>query len=183
MHEARNNDFQPAAPQWYAVSTRSRHEKQVRDRLAAIGVEPLLPLAQRLSQWSDRKVWITNPLFPGYCFARFSLTNRLPILQTPGVVRIVGSLNPEPIPEEDIAVIQKLVASTRRAESCEYLVEGEWVQVIRGPLAGIRGEFVRRGQHGCLVIRAHLIQQAAMVHVDVSEVLSVEHSLSAHSAA
>ena len=183
MHEAPHNECQAGVPQWYAVCTRSRHEKQVRDRLAAIGVEPLLPMARRLSQWSDRKVWITNPLFPGYCFARFSLANRLPILQTPGVVRIVGSLSPEPIPEEDMAAIQKLAVSTRRAESCEYLVEGEWVQVIRGPLAGIRGQFVRRGQQGCLVIRAHLIQQAAMVHVDVSEVISVEQFLSAHSAA
>lgn len=177
------NEHQPSVPQWYALSTRSRHEKQVRDRLAAIGIEPLLPLAQTLSQWSDRKVWVTNPLFPGYCFARFSLVNRLPILQTPGVVRIVGFLNPEPIPEEDMAAIQKLSASKRRAESCQYLEEGIWVQVIRGPLSGIRGQFVRKGQHGCLVIRAHLIQQAAMVHVDMSEVIHVDASLSARSAA
>ena len=105
------NEHQTGVPQWYALSTRSRHEKQVRDRLAAIGIEPLLPLAQTLSQWSDRKVWVTNPLFPGYCFARFSLVNRLPILQTPGVVRIVGFLNPEPIPEEDMVAIQKLSAT------------------------------------------------------------------------
>jgi transcription antitermination factor NusG len=156
---------------WYAVGTRSRHEKQVRERLTAVGVEILLPLTTRLSQWSDRKVWTQNPLFPGYCFARFALTNRLAVLQTPGVVRIIGATRPEPIPDEELAAIQQLSASRRHTEPCSYFVEGAWVQVIRGPLAGIRGQLVRKGKHDGLVIRAHLIQQAALVHIDRDEVM------------
>jgi len=159
--------------QWYALHTRARHEKQVRDRLAAVGFEILLPLTKRLSQWSDRKVWTQNPLFPGYCFARFALTNRLAILQTPGVVRIVGATKPEPIPDDDLAVIQRLSASERHTEPSPYFVEGAWVQVIRGPLAGIRGQLVRKGERESLVIRAHLIQQAALVHIDRDEVAPV----------
>jgi hypothetical protein len=69
-----------------------------------------------------------------------------------------------------LAAIQKLCTSRRHAESCEYLVEGSWVRVVRGPLAGIRGQLVRKGSHDCLVIRAHLIQQAALVHIDTDEV-------------
>lgn len=168
------HEYEACELQWYALSTRSRHEKQVRDRLAAIGVEPLLPLAQRLSQWSDRKVWTAHPLFPGYCFARFSLVNRLPILQTPGVVRIIGSMQPEPIPEEDVAAIQKLAVSQRHTEPCEYWAQGTWVEVIRGPLAGLRGQLVRQGPQDSLIIRAHLIQQAALVHIDMDEVIPVE---------
>ncbi|MEK6603230.1 MAG: transcription termination/antitermination NusG family protein, partial [Nitrospirota bacterium] len=57
-------------PLWYAVRTRSRHEKLVRDRLAGLGVEHLLPTVMRLSQWKDRKKEIEAPLFSGYCFAR-----------------------------------------------------------------------------------------------------------------
>jgi len=157
--------------QWFALKTHSRHEKQVRDRLSAIGVEPLLPMTRSLRQWTDRKVWTVLPLFSGYCFARFSLTNRLAILQTPGVIRIVGCVNPEPIPEEELIAIQQLCASQRHAESCEYFIEGAWVRVVRGPLEGIRGQLVRKGGHNGLVIRAHLIQQAALVHIDISEVM------------
>jgi len=157
-------------PQWFALKTHSRHEKQVRDRLNAMGVEPLLPMTRNLRQWSDRKVWTVQPLFSGYCFARFSLANRVTILQTPGVVRIVGCVNPEPILDEEIAAIQKLCASRRDAEPCEYFVEGAWIRVVRGPLAGIRGQLVRKGGRNCLVIRAHLIQQAALVHIDPEEV-------------
>jgi transcription termination/antitermination protein NusG len=166
-------EFSATEPRWYALSTRSRHEKQVRDRLAAVGFEILLPLTTSLNQWSDRKVWTQMPLFPGYCFARFALTNRLAVLQTPGVVRIVGSTRPEPISDEDLAAIQRLSESQRHTEPYAYFVEGAWVQVIRGPLAGLRGQLVRKGQHDCLVIRARLIQQAALVHIEMDEVMPV----------
>jgi len=157
--------------QWFALKTQSRHEKQVRDRLSSIGIEPLLPMTKNLRQWTDRKVWTVLPLFSGYCFARFSLDNRLAILQTPGVVRIVGCVNPEPIPEEELIAIQKLCTSEVHAESCEYFLEGAWVRVVRGPLEGVRGQLIRRGSHNCLVIRAHLIQQAALVHIDTTDVV------------
>ncbi len=159
---------------WYAISTRSRHEKMVRDRLAGIGVEPFLPLTRKLSQWSDRKVWTVSPLFSGYCFARFSLMNSHAILQTPGIVRIVGSVMPEAIPDEELAAIMKVAESERSLESHDYLTEGGWVEVVRGPLAGLRGQLVRKASHDCLVIRVHLIQQAATVHIDMSEVIPVQ---------
>ena len=155
---------------WYALSTRSRHEKMVRDRLAGIGVEPFLPLTRKSSQWSDRKVWTEIPLFPGYCFARFSLRSSLAILQTPGILRIVGSSAPEFIPDEELTAIRILVESTRPFENHGYITEGMWVEVVQGPLLGLRGQLIRQASHECLVISVRLIQQAAIVHIERSEV-------------
>lgn len=159
---------------WYALSTRSRHEKMVRDRLAGIGVEPFLPLTRKLSQWSDRKVWTQSPVFSGYCFARFSLMNSHAILQTPGIVRIVGIVMPEAIPDQEMAALKKLVESDRPFEAHDYFAEGSWVEVVRGPLAGLRGQLLRKAGHQSLVIRVHLIQQAATVHIDMNEVVAVQ---------
>lgn len=159
--------------QWYALCTRSRHEKIVRDRLAGIGVEPFLPLARKLSQWSDRKVWTEMPLFVGYCFARFSLGNRQAVLQTQGVAGIVGSTAPEAIPAVELDAIRALSAINRPIESHDYLSEGALVEVVTGPLIGMRGQFVRRdGQH-MIVLRVNLIQQAAAVHIHADEVVPV----------
>ncbi|MCS6316263.1 MAG: UpxY family transcription antiterminator [Nitrospira sp.] len=159
---------------WYAISTRSRHEKLVRDRLAGIGIEPFLPLAKKLSQWSDRKVWTASPLFSGYCFARFSLMNSLAILQTPGVVRIVGITVPAAIPDEEMAALKQLAECERQFEPHDYFVDGAWVQVVRGPLAGLRGQLLRKSGHHSLVVRAHLIRQAATVHIDMNEVVALQ---------
>ena len=160
--------------QWYALQTQSRHEKQVRDRLQAIGIEPLLPVGRQRRQWSDRKVWTTLPLFTGYCFANFALVRSLVVLQTPGVVRIVGTVRPEPIPAEEIAVFQRVSSMNPVMEPCDYLTEGAWVEVIHGPLVGLRGQFVRRTSHHGLVIRSSLLQQAALIHIESDEVAPVQ---------
>jgi len=156
--------------QWYALQTHSRHEKQVRDRLLAVGIEPLLPLGKQCRQWSDRKVWTTLPLFSGYCFANFALAGSRAVIQTPGVVRIVGILRPEPIPAEEIAVLQRVSSVNPMMEPCDYLTEGAWVEVIRGPLVGLRGQLVRRSSYHGLVIRASLLQRAALIHIGTDEV-------------
>ena len=159
--------------QWYALQTHSRHEKQVRDRLLAVGIEPLLPLGKQYRQWSDRKVWTTLPIFSGYCFANFALAGSLAVLKTPGVVRIVGAVRPEPIPTEEIAVLQQVSSVNPVMEPCDYLTEGTWVEVIRGPLVGLRGQLVRRMNHHGLVIRASLLQRAALIHIGTDEVAPV----------
>ena len=53
---------------WYAVYTKSRHEKVVETVLKSRGVKTFLPLREILSQWKDRKKLINIPLFPGRTF-------------------------------------------------------------------------------------------------------------------
>ncbi|MFO0699179.1 MAG: transcription termination/antitermination NusG family protein [Nitrospira sp.] len=158
---------------WYALQTHSRHEKQVRDRLVAVGMEPLLPLSRQYRQWSDRKVLTMVPLFGGYCFAKFSLVRSREVLQIPGVARIVGATKPEPIAAEEIAAFQQLSVVDRMTEPCDHLIEGTWVEVIQGPLIGLRGQLVRRNKQHGLVIRVSLIQQAALVHIEADEVAPI----------
>jgi transcriptional antiterminator NusG len=161
-------------PLWYAIRTRSRHEKQVRDRFVAIGIEQLLPTVKRLNQWKDRKKEIEWPLFPGYCFGRFTWEDRLSVLKVAGVVDIIGSgRSPEAIPEHEIEAIKVLIASTLRYDSHPYLREGMPVEVIRGPLRGVRGILLRKDKRHRLVIAVHLIQQAAAVEIDATDVMSV----------
>lgn len=164
-----------AAPRWYAIRTRSRHEKQVRDRLAVQGIEQLLPTVMRLRQWKDRKKEIEVPLFSGYCFARFSWPERLAVQTVSGVVGLVGrGQQPEPIQDEEIAVLQTLMASSLRYEAHPYLLEGMIVEVVRGPLEGVRGVLVRKAKRYRLVISVHLIRQATAVEIDDVDVVPVQ---------
>lgn len=157
---------------WYALRTRSRHEKLVRDQLANQGIEPLLPTVKRLSQWKDRKKEIEVPLFSGYCFVRFDSDQKLPVLKTVGVVDIVGGGNrPEPIPDEEIAALQTLMTSVLPYDPHPYLSEGMTVEVVRGPLQGVRGILLRKEKRHRLVLGVRLIQQAAAVEIDINDVV------------
>jgi transcription antitermination factor NusG len=159
-------------PLWYAIRTRSRHEKQVRDRFVALGIDHLLPTVKRLNQWKDRKKEVESALFPGYCFGRFSWEDKLSVLTVAGVVSIIGSgSSPEAIPEQEIEAIRVLMRSSLGYDSHPYLREGMRVEVIRGPLAGVRGILLRKDKRHRLVISVHLIQQAAAVEIDAADVV------------
>ncbi len=158
---------------WYAIRTRSRHEKLVRDRLAAESIEHLLPTVMRLSQWKDRKKEIEAPLFPGYCFARFAWPDRLAVQTVSGVVGIVGGGHrPEPVPDREIDDLRTLMSSTLKYDAHPYLREGMAVEVIRGPLKGVRGILLRKDKRHRLVLSVHLIQQAAAVEIDDADVVA-----------
>ena len=159
---------------WFALRTKARHEKQVRDRLDAQGFEPLLPVITRLSQWKDRRKEVEFPLFSGYCFARFRWEERLAVANVTGVVAIVGAgACPERIPDQEIDAIRRLMASRLSYGAHPYLEEGMTVEVTRGPLEGLRGVLIRREKRHRLVISVHLIKQAAAVEIDDCDVAPV----------
>ncbi len=160
---------------WFALRTRSRHEKHVRDQLHKDGVEQFLPTVLRKSEWKDRQKKVEFPLFPGYCFAKFFSQNRLPILKIRGVVQIVGTMGaPEPIPEGEVEGLQRLMSSGLLYFPFPFLQEGMKVEVIRGPLTGVRGDMIRRSNYSCLVIGVNLIQQAVTVEIDAADVVPVK---------
>ena len=159
------------SPEWFALWTRSRHEKLVRDQLQQKHVEVFLPTITKWSRWKDRKKQVEWPLFPGYCFARFDPTNRLPILKTEGVVTIVGTEGlPSPIPPVEIDSIRQLIDSELAFDPCPLIKEGMMVEVKAGPLKGVVGRLVRKGSHARLVLSVDLIGQAVSVEVDAADV-------------
>ena len=161
----------PADAQWYAIWTRSRHEKMVREQLARKSIEVFLPTIAKWSRWKDRKKKIDWPLFPGYCFARFDARNRLPVLTCDGVVQIVGIEGvPSPIPDYEVEGIRQLVESELSYDPCPLVKEGEMVKVVSGPLKGVVGRLVRKGAHARLVLSVDLIGQAVSVEVDAADV-------------
>jgi transcriptional antiterminator NusG len=156
---------------WYALWTRSRHEKRVRDRLGDLGVEIFLPTIVRWSYWKDRKKQIDWPLFPGYCFARFSIMEISPVRACDGVVSIVGvNGEPSPVPDHEIEDVRRLLDSELAADPCPLVKEGAPVVVIHGPLKGVIGRLIRKGPQARLVISIELIGRALSVQVHAADV-------------
>ena len=143
----------------------------MREQLERKGMEAFLPTITRWSRWKDRKKQIAWPLFPGYCFARFDVGERLPVLKCTGVVNIV-SFDGEivSIPEHEIEAIRRLVESDLQFDPCPMIREGMMVEVTHGPLKGVFGRLVRKGAHARLVLSVDLIGQAVSVEVDAADV-------------
>jgi transcription antitermination factor NusG len=152
---------------WYAIRVRSNFENAVSASLASKGYPEFLPTYRSRRRWSDRIKEVRMPLFPGYVFCRFDPNNRLPILQTPGVVNVVSfAKTPTPVEESEIAAVQRIVASDVLSRPWPFLNAGDRVQVIDGPLAGLEGILLEFKKSLRLVVSVTLLQRSVAVEID-----------------
>ena len=153
---------------WYAVRTRSRHEKLVTRQLEGQGIQSFLPIVTKINQWSDRRKAVDLPLFSGYAFVRLdhSSGDRVRVLQTQGVVSFVGVQGiGVPIPDQEIENINILLASKTSYQERPYLEVGQRVRVCGGALSGVEGILTAENSDRSLVISVGLIQRSISVRV------------------
>jgi transcription antitermination factor NusG len=157
---------------WYAAQTSANHEKRVAEQLNLRAVEAYLPLYSSVRRWKDRRVRLELPLFPGYVFVRLALRDRLQVLQTPSVARLVGfGGQPTPLPEQEIDALRKGITHGMLIEPHPYLKVGQRVRVRSGPLLGLEGILQRKKNVNRLVLSLDLIMRSIAVEIDASEVL------------
>ena len=174
--------FGSAAPpgdqlRWYAVYTKSRHEKRIKEQLDGRSIESFLPLYQTVHRWKDRRVLVSLPVFPGYLFVRISLReHRWPVVSVPGIVNLVGRVGcPTAIADQEVEALRICAAQGRKMVPHRYLVMGGRVRVRTGPLADMEGILVRQKGKSRLILSVNLIARAVAVEVDAGDVTPVSH--------
>lgn len=154
---------------WFALGIFSRREFQVAEALRGEGVEAWLPTRTVETRWSDRTKLTTHPLFSGYLFARFAAREASRIRQTRGVFAILGlDHEPVPIPDAEIANLQRITASSAAA-ACPY-VAGCTITVARGPFAGVSGVVTRTRGAAVLSIPIEILGRSVSVEIDAADV-------------
>ena len=157
--------------QWLAAYTRPRHESHVAEQLGVKGVESLLPTHERFTRWSDRIRRSKAPLFPGYVFVHVSTDERVPVLQTIGVVNIVSvGGRPAPLGDEEIERIRACGAHAGRIEPHPFLRIGHRVRVKHGPFAGWEGVLVEKQNGVRLVITVEQIMKSVAINLHGADV-------------
>ena len=160
---------------WYAVHTRSRHEKAIAARLDSQATEVFLPLHRTRHTWKNGvHADVDLPLFPCYIFARIGTHDRLRLLQTPGVIGLAAtSARPTTISNEDIALMRTATAKLE-AEPHPYLSCGDRVRIASGPLAGLEGILTRRKQAYRVVLSIEAIMRSIAVEVSEFDIEPLE---------
>lgn len=162
---------EPGLPRWFALTIKHQHECAAEGSLRAAGVETFCPTYPVRRRWSDRTKELNAPLFPGYVFGRFPLLERIRVLNTPGVARIVGFGGvPCPLPDQEIADLRAALASNLPLRPWPNLCAGERVRIERGPLRGIEGTVLREKGGLRLVIGVELLRRSILVELDAEAV-------------
>jgi len=161
---------------WYAVYTRSRAEKKVAAELDLSKIENYLPLHKKLRQWKDRKKWVEMPLLPGYCFVHISRKEYDRVLQTNNVVcYITFEGKAAVVRDEQIAALKSMLQQEdfEIEITPENFRNGKKVEIIEGPLMGLKGELVDiRGKHKFL-LRMEQLDKSFLVEVPANQLSAV----------
>jgi len=154
--------------QWYAVYTRSRHEKIAAEELQSKQIQVYLPCRRIERQWSDRVKLIDEPLFPGYVFVNVSLSDRWNVLKSRGVVKFIGAsaASPTPVLDSEITTLRKFFQEDIQVDPYPYLREGQKVYVRSGPFKGVEGFVVRKSSVSRLVISLDILMQSVSIEIN-----------------
>ena len=155
---------------WYAVYTAPRHEKFVQAQLTAKQIQSFLPLYTNVRRWKNGvRREIQFPLFPGYVFVCVDTSERLPVVQTAGVLYIVGNgTAPLPIDDQEMHAL-RLGAQCESLSPHPSVSAGDTVCIKRGPFQGVRGHVQRDRGNLTFVVTIQLIQKSFAIGVQACD--------------
>jgi transcription antitermination factor NusG len=133
-------------------------------------VESFLPAYETVRVWKNRqRVKTILPLFPTYLFVHICARERVRVLESPGVLQIVGNGRESiPVADADIETLRASVTA-RLVEPYRDLVIGEKVRVKSGVLQGVQGTLVRRSGGDRFVLSFETINQHAAIQVSAED--------------
>jgi transcriptional antiterminator NusG len=154
---------------WYAIQVRPKTENITSDILAAKGYECLLPVTSDKDARRSRSVPSERPLFPGYVFCLFDPQNPARLIGTPNVLRVLGNgLQPYPLECHEVEAIRRIGASSLSTRVMRHLVAGQTIEILRGPLKGVRGVLQSSKGESTLVISIAILQRSVSIAIDPS---------------
>ncbi|MGD9898971.1 MAG: UpxY family transcription antiterminator [Calditrichaceae bacterium] len=162
---------------WYAIYTRPRHEKKVRDLLEEKNQEVFLPLVTEVHLWKDRKKKVEVPLFKSYLFVRIDYKQRFSVLETNGIVKIVNFRNePAVVPAWQIDSLKMILEHPETLRLEKYIKPGEIVDVIAGPFKGMKGMVRNLKGETRIVVAIEGLMQSVSVEIDSDMVKKIEEN-------
>jgi transcriptional antiterminator RfaH len=162
----------PATPvasmHWYAINTKPHQEDVAEANVRRLGIETFCPRLKEERLVRQKKHTCLSPLFTGYLFARFEVTEHYRyVLFSRGVKNIVA-FGGEPAIVEDhlIAGIRARLQEGDVLEPASGFRCGQIVRIHEGPLRGLEAIFEREttgAQRAVLLLKALSYQVRAVV--------------------
>ncbi len=152
---------------WYVIYTSARAESKVAERLSLANIQIFYPTLRKLKQWSDRKKWIEEPLFRSYLFVLINEKQYFEVLNTPGVVKYVSFGGKAAIvSQREIDQLKLLIEGASDLEVIDdFMQPGELVELIAGPMMGLKGELVEFRGNSKMAVRVDYLEKSVLFSV------------------
>jgi transcription antitermination factor NusG len=150
---------------WNVLHVKPRCEKKMAECCRILDVSHYLPLRSETKIYQRRKVTVDKPVFPGYVFATFDRTQRLGVLRTNYVVRIIEPLEQRAFLHE-LAQVRRALRVDPTLGAVEALKKGRRVRITGGPFMGVEGVVEALKRSTSVLLNVDMIGQAVAVEVD-----------------
>jgi transcriptional antiterminator RfaH len=148
---------------WYVAYTRPLHERKVEERLASMGIECFLPLVKSLRQLSDRRKYVSVPLFPSYIFIKLNeLHSYFESLDLNGVIYFLKTGKQMATIKESVITNLQNIISTHCSNVCtcaQQILPGVKMVIVIGPFTGLKCEVIRYDGKEKIIVRMELLGQ------------------------
>jgi transcription antitermination factor NusG len=161
---------------WHAVYVKSRAEKKAQTELQFKEIETFLPLQRKLRQWSDRKKWVETPLISGYLFVRTSRKEYDLVLQSNYIVSYVRFEGKAAIIPDNQIDYLRLMLKQGNSEieiTREKLKPGQKIEVIAGPMIGLRGKLQKIKGKNKVAIELEELGYSAMIEILAEDITPI----------
>jgi len=150
---------------WYALYTKARQEKSLARELLKHQIPFYLPLVKKTSVSRGRRRTSLSPLFGGYLFIFGAEAERVRVLTTNRVSRVLVVEDPEQL-VFDLRQLRQLIAADAPLTIESRLAPGRQVRVRWGAFAGLEGTVLKRRGETRLLVSVNFLQQGASVEID-----------------
>lgn len=154
---------------WKVLFVKPRTEKKVTEYCTLYGLPFYLPLREKSHVVQRRKVTVKLPVFPGYVFVKFAAPQRLQLLQTNLLVRILEPENPRRM-LRDLIMVRRALKANPALTAAKPLAKGRLVRIVSGPFMGVEGRVARMAGTLKVVLNVDMIGQAVSVTAEADQV-------------
>jgi transcriptional antiterminator RfaH len=172
--EASSIPVKPGAT-WWCLHTKPRQEKATARDLREQGVVYYLPQVKKESRTPrGRKIQSVMPLFAGYVFFHGDPNDRLLALRGNRLVNVLEVADQEGL-VRDLRQVYKMLSSGLPVSAEPMMPVGATVRITTGPLTGITGTVIRRGNRDQFVAVVQFVGRGATVDLQDWQVEQVSH--------
>jgi transcription antitermination factor NusG len=150
---------------WWVFHTLPRAEKCLARRLLSHNVPFFLPLYQRVWRSRGRTRESYLPLFPGYIFLQASDDDWRRLLKMRFVARSIQVSDQYRL-HVDLSRVFQLMNTGMPLVPEDRILPGTPVEIIAGPLEGLTGKFIRRGQRCRVFVEVQFLQRGVSVEIE-----------------
>jgi transcription antitermination factor NusG len=155
--------------QWKVFFVKPRAEKKVAEFCSLYGIQYYLPLREKSRVAQRRKIVVRVPVFPGYVFARIDDNQRLQMLKTNLLVRVLEPLKPRRM-LRDLVMVRRALRVNPALRPAKPLEAGRPVRIVDGPFKNIEGVVSRMSGTMKVILNVEMIGQAVVVTAEREQV-------------